>query len=57
MKIVRFVFPFLFIRNWHSGVWEFSNARGIIFGLTLLFIFLGIIIAYVLQAPLVYVAE
>ncbi len=54
MKIIRFIFPFLFVRNWYNGAWEFSWQRGILFGATIGLLCLGIIIAVVLQTPLVY---
>ncbi len=56
MNIIRFVLPFLFVRNWHDGSWEFSRARGILFGIFLLFGILGVSIAYFLQSPVVYVS-
>jgi hypothetical protein len=56
MKFVRFVFPFLFVRNWHSGSWEVSIARLVMFGGFLLLWLLGFFIAYMLQAPVVYKA-
>lgn len=54
MNIIRFIFPFLFVRNWFNGSWEFSKARGILFLVFLLLVLLGITIAYILQAPVVY---
>jgi hypothetical protein len=54
MTILRFVFPFLFVRNWHDGSWEFSRARCVLFLIFVLMLFLGIVIAYNLQAPVVY---
>jgi len=56
MHFIRFILPFLFVRNWHDGSWEFSRARGILFGIFLLFCILGLSIAYILQAPVVYVS-
>ena len=57
MRIVRFVFPFLFTRNWYNGAWEFSRPRFTVFMLTLAFLLAGILIAYLLQAPQVYNAS
>lgn len=54
MKILRFVFPFLFVRNWHDGSWELSRARIFIFGALALLCILGIALAYYLQNPVVY---
>lgn len=56
MNILRFVLPFLFVRNWHDGTWEFSRARAILFGLFVLLLVLGIGIMYFLQYPVMYSA-
>ncbi len=57
MQFVRFILPFLFVRNWHDGSWEFSRARGILFGILLIFCILGVSIAYLLQSPVVYTSS
>ncbi len=57
MTILRFVFPFLFVRNWYNGAWELSRARCILFGGAVLFFVLGVGIVYLLQAPVVYTAD
>jgi hypothetical protein len=57
MHIVRFIFPFLFARNWYTGAWEFSWQRFTLFALTVGFIILGVIIAVILQTPVTYTAE
>jgi hypothetical protein len=54
MKIVRFIVPFLFVRNWHDGSWELSPARFVLFLLTIGIMGIGLIVAYLLQAPVVY---
>jgi hypothetical protein len=54
MKIIRFVLPFLFVRNWYDGSWELSRARIIIFSALMFLVLLSAIIAYMLQAPVVY---
>ncbi len=54
MKIIQFVFSFLFVRNWHSGQLELSRPRLFLFSGMLLIIILGIGIAAILQAPVVY---
>ncbi len=56
MRIVRFILPFLFVRNWYDGSWEFSRARLILVSMGLFFIVLGIIIAAMLQSPVVYIS-
>lgn len=55
MKILRFIFPFLFLRNWHTGEWEYSRARLVVFLAGMLLCMLAIGVAYVLQAPVEYV--
>lgn len=55
MKFIRFVLPFLFVRNWYTGAWELSRPRLIIFSGIALMILLGLGIAYLLQAPVVVV--
>jgi len=54
MKILRFVLPFLFVRNWYDGVWEFSRARALIFGALIFLVSIAILIAYMLQSPVIY---
>jgi len=54
MKIIRFVLPFLFVRNWYDGSWELSRARIIIFSALMFLVMLSAIIAYMLQAPVIY---
>ena len=54
MQILRFVLPFLFVRNWYNGVWELSRARLAIFGACIVLFLLGVLIVYFLQAPVVY---
>lgn len=57
MHLLRFIFPFLFVRNWHDGSWEFSRARCILVCMALFFIILGIIIIHFLQAPVIFSAS
>ena len=54
MKLIIFIFPFLFVRNWHSGELELSRPRVIMFLGMVTFIILGLIIAGVLQSPIEY---
>ncbi len=54
MKYFRFVFPFLFVRNWYDGSWELSRARTLLVGATVSIVIMGICIAYLLQAPVIY---
>lgn len=50
----RFVFSFLYTRNWHTGELELSRPRVALFAGMLFLVFLGVIIAYFLQAPVEY---
>lgn len=54
MNLIRFVFPFLFIRNWYDGSWELSRARILLLGALIALVLAGTIIAYLLQTPVVY---
>ena len=53
-KIIRFIFPFLFERNWHDGSWELSRSSLVIFIAVLIVGVLAICIAYMMQAPVSY---
>lgn len=55
MKILRFVLPFLFVRNWHDGAWEFSRARCILSCSVLVLLVIGLVIISFIQAPITYV--
>ncbi len=55
MKIVRFVLPFLFVRNWYDGSWEFSRARFFLFGALVILVLTALGVAYMLQSPVVYI--
>jgi hypothetical protein len=57
MELLRFVLPFLFVRNWHDGSWEISHTRAVLFGAIALIILVGTIIAYILQSPVVYTSS
>jgi hypothetical protein len=54
MRITRFILPFLFVRNWHDGSWELSRARMILFVAFLTLLISGLVIAFMLQAPVTY---
>jgi hypothetical protein len=53
-RIIRFVLPFLFVRNWYDGSWELSRARLILFSAMVILVVCGLGIAYVLQIPVMY---
>ena len=52
--MVRFVFSFLYTRNWHSGEHELSRPRVALFGGMVFLVVLGLLIAFFLQAPVEY---
>lgn len=54
MKFLRIILPFLFVRNWYTGVWELSPARIVLFGAFLILFGVAISIVIVLQAPIEY---
>ena len=56
MHILRFILPFLFVRNWHDGSWEISQPRLLLFCTGILFFIMGLCAVYFLQAPIVYIA-
>jgi hypothetical protein len=57
MRMIRIIFPFLFVRNWYTGQWEVSQHRLIIFGAFLLLFGLAIAIVIALGAPVRYSAS
>jgi hypothetical protein len=57
MKLVQFVFSFLYVRNWYSGDLELSLPRVVLFSSMLFLILLGILMASILQSPVTYVVQ
>jgi hypothetical protein len=57
LKFVRFVFPFLFVRNWFDGTWELSRPRLILGAFGVGLFLLAFLIAYYLQLPVEYVTR
>jgi len=57
MRFLRFVFPFLFVRNWHEGNYEISRDRLVLFLVAIGFVLLGILIIAFLQSPVEYAAN
>jgi hypothetical protein len=54
MLLLRFILPFLFVRNWYSGAYELSRSRCILFGLFVA-LCVGALYALVLMhEPVVY---
>ncbi len=57
MKILQFILPFLFVRNWHDGSWELSRVRVLLcVGLCTVVLF-GLLRVYILEPLFVYVRE
>ena len=54
MTFVRYIFSFLFVRNWHTGEMELSRPRVSIFCAALFLILLALTMIYILQAPVEY---
>ncbi len=54
MKLIIFIFPFLFVRNWHTGKLELSRPRVALFSAMLALVILGLLIAGILQSPVEY---
>ncbi|MDA8597200.1 hypothetical protein N9L26_02580 [Candidatus Pacebacteria bacterium] len=54
MSVWRFIFGFLYVRDWHSGQMELSRPRVVLFAGMLSLIVLGILIALILQRPVTY---
>jgi len=54
MDLFKFVFPFLFARNWHTGRVELSRPRIALFSAMLFIVFLAVLMASVLQTPVAY---
>ncbi len=52
--IFKFMFPFLYARNWHTGELELSRPRVALFSAMLFILFLGILMASILQTPVSY---
>lgn len=57
MKLVQFVFSFLYVRDWHSGDLELSLPRVVLFSSMIFLVLLGIVMASVLQSPVSYVVQ
>lgn len=53
MTFWRFVFSFLYVRNWHSGQLELSRPRVALFAAGLFLVLLALTMISVLQSPLV----
>ena len=56
MTFWRFIFSFLYIRDWHTGQMEISRPRVALFSALLFLIVLALTLITVLQAPIDYQA-
>ncbi len=56
MRIFKFIFPFLYARNWHTGAQELSRPRVALFSAMLFLILLGVLMTLLLQTPVTYKA-
>lgn len=54
MSFLKFIFSFLYVRNWHSGNMELSRPRLSIFFAILFLIMLALTMILFLQAPVEY---
>ena len=54
-SFVRFVFAFLYVRNWYTGEMELSRPRVALFASALFLIMLAITMIAALQAPVEYI--
>ncbi len=54
MTFLRFVFSFLYVRNWYNGQMELSRPRVALFTTTLFLFMLAFTIIAILQAPIEY---
>lgn len=53
--IFQFIFSFLYVRDWYSGNLELSFPRVALFCGMLFLVFLGVLMAIILQTPVTYV--
>jgi hypothetical protein len=57
MGFWRFIFSFLYIRNWHSGQMELSRPRIALFASAIFLLILAITLITFLQTPIEYNAR
>lgn len=56
MRLVRFLFPFLFIRNWQTGEVQLSRPRVMLFCTAAACIVFALVVIAILQVPIEYTA-
>jgi hypothetical protein len=54
MNFLRFIFSFLYIRNWHTGEMELSRSRMAIFSAAIFLVLLALTMISFLQSPVEY---
>ena len=54
MNFIRYVFSFLYVRDWHTGKMELSRPRVSIFCAGIFLVFLALTMISILQAPVEY---
>lgn len=54
MSFWRYVFSFLYTRNWHNGEMELSRPRLALFASALFLLILALMFISILQAPIEY---
>ena len=54
MTFFRFVFGFLYTRNWYTGEHELSRPKTALFVAMIFIVLLGIVMVAILQAPVTY---
>lgn len=57
MSFFRYIFSFLYTRNWHTGKMELSAPRLYIMLAVIVLVAVGTVMIAYLQTPVVYIAE
>ncbi len=57
MSFFRYIFSFLYTRNWHTGNMELSTARLIVMGAAIFLVMVAIGMIVFLQTPIEYTAS
>ncbi len=56
MSFFRFIFSFLYIRNWHTGQQEISRPRLVLLLAVVMLVGVALLMIAYLQTPIVYTA-
>lgn len=57
MSFIKYIFGFLYERNWHSGEMEISYVRLSIFSALVFLLVLGLVLIWLMQLPVEYRAS